>query len=73
MRWVVLDEADLLLGGGFERDVNAILTAMKDEDVRSKSEIISNRWGIDVDSFYSRPRGERKKALQGRSHKSDLN
>ena len=65
MRWVVLDEADLLMGGGFQRDVNAVLSAMKDEDTNSKAEIISNRLDIDVDTFYSKPRGERKKVLQG--------
>ena len=67
MRWVVLDEADLLMGGGFQRDVNAILAAMRDEDTHSKAEIISAQLGISVDSFYAKPRGERKRILQGKA------
>ena len=65
MRWVVLDEADLLMGGGFQRDVNTVMAAMKEQDMQNKAEILSTRLGINVDSFYSKPRGERKKLLQG--------
>lgn len=74
MRWVVLDEADLLMGGGFQRDVNAIIAAMRDEDTHSKAEIISARLGIPVDSFYAKPRGERKRVLQGKAmaHRGNL-
>ena len=66
MRWVVLDEADLLMGGGFQRDVNAVMTAMKEEDTHSKAEVLSTCLGFDMDSFHLKPRGERKKLLQGR-------
>lgn len=65
MRWVVLDEADLLLGGGFQRDVSSILTAMQSEDVRCKVELISEHLNISTDEFYAKPRLQRKQAVQG--------
>lgn len=65
MRWVVMDEADLLMGGGYLRDVNKIMSLMQQDDSRIKAEVISARLGISIDDFNAKPRLERKTALQG--------
>ena len=62
---MVLDEADLLMGGGFHRDVTKILKAMQSDDADSKASLISHDLGVSIEDFRAKPRGDRKKALQG--------
>jgi len=40
LRWLVLDEADRLLDMGFEKDISAILSSVKERTGQSKHQIV---------------------------------
>jgi hypothetical protein len=65
MRHVVLDEADLLLTGGFERDVRKILDAFREGDRQQRSAEVGHALGISQQSLAGLPRHLRKAAAQG--------
>lgn len=65
MHHVVLDEADLLLSGGFERDVQRILDGMKQSDRERKAQQVSRELGIPVETFQALPRHLKAAAYEG--------
>lgn len=65
MRHVVVDEADLLLTGGFERDVRKILEAFREGDRQQRSAAVGQRLGLAPDAVASLPRHLRRAAGQG--------
>ncbi|CAL8464060.1 g3595 [Coccomyxa elongata] len=65
MRHVVLDEADLLLTGGFQRDMRRILDALREGDRAQRSAGVARQLGVSSDSLASLPRHLRKAAAQG--------
>lgn len=62
---MVLDEADLLLSGGFERDVQRILDGMKQSDRERKAQQTSRELGIPLESFQALPRHLKLAAYEG--------
>lgn len=62
---MVVDEADLLLTGGFERDVRKILQSMRAADKAKASQLICREAGVSFDHFLQLPKGLRQKALEG--------
>lgn len=62
---MVLDEADLLLGGGFERDVERILDGMKQSDRERKAQQVSRELGITLEAFQALPRHLKAAAYEG--------
>ena len=65
MHHVVLDEADLLLGGGFERDVGRILEGMKQNDKERKAQCLSQELGMPLQDFQALPRHVKNAAYEG--------
>lgn len=65
MHHVILDEADLLLSGGFERDVGRILDNMKQNDRERKAQCISQELGIPLEDFKALPRHVKAAAYEG--------
>ena len=65
MHHVVLDEADLLLSGGFERDVYRILDSMKQNDRERKAQCLSQELGIALEAFHDLPRHVKAAAYEG--------
>lgn len=65
MHHVVLDEADLLLGGGFERDVGRILEGMKQNDKERKAQCLSQELGMPLQDFQALPRHIKNAACEG--------
>ena len=65
MHHVVLDEADLLLSGGFERDVGRILEGMKQNDKERKAQCLSQELGIPLEDFQALPRHVKNAAYEG--------
>ena len=65
MHHVVLDEADLLLSGGFERDVSRILDSMKQSDRERKAQCLSQELGIPLEAFQALPRHVKAAAYEG--------
>ncbi len=64
---MVLDEADLLLTGGFQRDVRRILDALREGDRAQRSAGVARQLGVSSDSLASLPRHLRKAAAQGKA------
>lgn len=62
---MVLDEADLLLSGGFERDVVRILEGMKQNDKERKAHCLSQELGMPVQDFQALPRHVKNAAYEG--------
>ena len=62
---MVLDEADLLLSGGFERDVGRILDGMQQSDKARKGQVLSQELGIAPEAFQALPRHVKKAAYAG--------
>jgi superfamily II DNA/RNA helicase len=67
MRHVVLDEADLLLTGGFQRDVRRILDALREGDRAQRSSAVARQLGLSGDALAALPRHLRKAAAQGKT------
>ena len=65
MRWVVVDEADLLLTGSFQRDVRKILQSMREGDRLRSAEQICWDLKISTDDFFALPRHLRQRAYTG--------
>lgn len=65
MHHVILDEADLLLSGGFERDVGRILDGMKLSDKERKGQCLSQELGIPLEAFQALPRHVKAAAYEG--------
>ena len=65
MHHVILDEADLLLSGGFERDVGRILDGMKLSDKERKGQCLSQELGIPLEAFQALPRHVKAAAFEG--------
>ncbi|EIE24767.1 P-loop containing nucleoside triphosphate hydrolase protein, partial [Coccomyxa subellipsoidea C-169] len=65
IRHVVLDEADLLLTGGFQRDVRRILDALREGDRAQRSSAVARQLGVSGDALAALPRHLRKAAAQG--------
>lgn len=61
----MLDEADLLLSGGFERDVVRILDGMKQSDRERKAQCLSQELGIPLEAFQALPRHVKAAAYEG--------
>lgn len=65
MRHVVLDEADLLLTGGYERDTLRILKAFLEGDKQQRASAAAIRFGLTDDMLQRMPRQLRKAAQTG--------
>ncbi len=65
MHHVVLDEADLLLSGGFERDVYRLLEGLKHNDKERKAQCLSQELGIPLEAFQALPRHVKAAAYEG--------
>ena len=66
MRHVVLDEADLLLTGGYEKDTQRILQAFLEGDRQQRASAAAERFGLTDDMLQRMPRLLRKAAQKGR-------
>ncbi len=62
---MVLDEADLLLTGGFQRDVRRILDALREGDRAQRSSAVARQLGVSGDALAALPRHLRRAAAQG--------
>lgn len=62
---MVVDEADELLRGGYERDVKTILTAFQAADRETVARSACRVLGISYDTFLQLPRHIRKAGLEG--------
>ena len=69
---MILDEADLLLSGGFERDVQRILEGMKQSDRERQAQQVSKQLGISLDAFQALPRHLKAAAYEGQTHMYNL-
>ena len=65
MHHVVLDEADLLLSGAYERDVQRILDGMKQSARERKAQQVSKELGIPLEAFQALPRHLKAAAYEG--------
>ncbi len=65
MRWVVVDEADLLMTGGYQRDMRKILGSMREGDRAAREQAICSELGIGSGTFQGLPRHLQQQALQG--------
>ena len=65
MHHIVLDEADLLLSGGFERDVGRVLEGMKQNDRERKAQCVSQELGLSLGHFQALPRHVKAAAYEG--------
>ena len=72
MRHVVLDEADLLLTGGYEKDTHRILQAFLEGDRQQRASAAAQRFGLTDDMLQRMPRQLRKAARKGRRRTLDL-
>ena len=66
MRHVVLDEADLLLTGGYEKDTRRILQAFQEGDRQQRASAAAQRFGLTDDMLQRMPRQLRRAAKKGR-------
>ena len=66
MRHVVLDEADLLLTGGYEKDTRRILQAFLEGDRQQRASAAAERFGLTDDMLQRMPRQLRKAAQKGK-------
>lgn len=62
---MVLDEADLLLTGGYERDTQKILQAFLEGDRQQRASAAAQRFGLTDDMLAKMPRQLRKAAQTG--------
>ena len=69
MRHVVLDEADLLLTGGYEKDTRRILQAFLEGDRQQRASAAAQRFGLTDDMLQRMPRQLRRAAKKGRRQK----
>ena len=65
LRHVVVDEADLLLGGGFARALWQVLDVMRDGDKERRIEALCREVGSSPARFHGLPYNIRKQALDG--------
>lgn len=65
MRHVVVDEADLLLTGGFQRDVRRILDALREGDRAQRTSAVGQKLGLTPDALAALPRHLRRAAAEG--------
>ena len=65
MRWVILDEADLLMGGSFLKDVMSIFRQLHIDDSESRMQVVCREKGISLQEFMDKPRHFRKRSQQG--------
>ncbi len=72
MRHVVLDEADLLLTGGYEKDTRRILQAFLEGDRQQRASAAAQRFGLTDDMLQRMPRQLRRAAQKGRRRTSAL-
>ena len=63
---MVVDEADLLLSGSFQRDLTRILGSMRDGDRSKAEERLCAELGIDLEQFQQLPRHVQKQGLRGK-------
>ena len=63
---MVVDEADLLLSGSFQRDLTCILGSMRDGDRSKAEERLCAELGIDLEQFQQLPRHVQKQGLRGK-------
>ena len=68
---MVLDEADLLLTGGYERDTRRILQALLDGDREQRAGAAARQFGLTDDMLQRMPRQLRKAARTGASPTPD--
>uniref|UniRef100_A0A1D1ZWA1 ATP-dependent RNA helicase n=1 Tax=Auxenochlorella protothecoides TaxID=3075 RepID=A0A1D1ZWA1_AUXPR len=64
-RCVVLDEADMLLGGSYGRDIEAVLEALRAGDRRDAAERVCAQLGMEEEEFRALPRHLRQSAYAG--------
>ncbi len=62
---MVLDEADLLLTGGYEKDTRRILQAFLEGDRQQRASEAAQRFGLTDDMLQRMPRQLRKAAQKG--------
>ena len=62
---MVLDEADLLLTGGYEKDTRRILQAFLDGDRAQRASAAAEKFGLTDDMLQRMPRQLRKAAQTG--------
>jgi superfamily II DNA/RNA helicase len=65
MRHVVLDEADLLLTGGYEKDTQRILQSFLEGDRQQRASAAASKFGLTDDMLQRMPRQLRKAAQTG--------
>lgn len=65
LRHVVVDEADLLLGGGFAKALWQVLDVMRDGDKERRIEALCREVGTSPARFHGLPYPIRKQALDG--------
>ncbi|KAK9846625.1 hypothetical protein WJX81_007883 [Elliptochloris bilobata] len=65
MRAVVIDEADQLLTGGYERDCRRVLDALREGDRARKAGAVCAELRISPDAFQDLPRHLRRAAYEG--------
>lgn len=66
MRHVVLDEADLLLTGGYEKDTQRILKSFLEGDRQQRASAAASKFGLTDDMLQRMPRQLRKAAQTGK-------
>ena len=69
---MVVDEADLLLTGGFQRDVRRVLDTMRTFDRDNAAGRACSQLGIDPTLFHGLPRHIRRAAYDGMSADASL-
>ena len=62
---MVVDEADLLLTGSFQRDLTWILGSMRDGDRSKAEERLCAELGISLEQFQQLPKNVQKQGLRG--------
>ena len=65
LRHVVVDEADLLLGGGYAKALWQVLDTMRGGDKERRIEALCKQVGTSPERFHSLPYPIRKQALEG--------
>lgn len=65
---MVVDEADLLLGGGFAKALWQVLDVMRDGDKERRIEALCREVGTSPARFHGLPYPIRKQALDGEQH-----
>ncbi len=65
MRAVVVDEADQLLGGGYERDCRRVLDTLREGDRARKAGAVCAELRLAPEAFQELPRHLRRAAYEG--------